>query len=279
MNAFREGSRRPAQNWLVLALGVAGGAILLVLLARTAVGAIDRQLGAGTIAILSALGFALAMTAWRLDDAARSEETWQQRAARAAAALLSGLMFGLLVARDSTAGVVSVTVMALTWAVAAALRLRPAFEASLLVQRSPQPQLTSALASSTSLSAQLPGELAMTGVTNEAENDPSLQMQLRRCRSADGETIEIHARLEFVPGAREAVLHVPFWPALSATPVVECEPLDASDIELRVTAAEPYGLRLAARLPKVTTVRRSVLIGVEVQVADEAAAADISAAA
>jgi hypothetical protein len=118
--------------------------------------------------------------------------------------------------------------------------------------------------------------LAFTGV-NEIEDDPSLQMQLRRCRTADGETIEIHARLEFVAGAREAVLHVPFWPALSATPVVECEPLDASDIELRVTAAEPYGLRLEARLPKVTTVRRSVLIGVEVQVADEAA--DISAAA
>jgi hypothetical protein len=103
------------------------------------------------------------------------------------------------------------------------------------------------------------------------DDDPSLRMQVRRLQSEDGETIEIQARLEFVPGAREAVLHVPFWPALTGQPEVECEPLDADDIELRATSAERYGLRLEARLPSVATAPRSVLIGVEVRVSQSPA--------
>lgn len=282
MNAHRDGTRPSTPSWPVLALGIGGGTILVVLLARTAVGAIDREPGPVAIAALAAVGFALAMTAWRLDDAARTDDAWQRRAARATAALLSGLLFGLLIARDSTGGVVSVTVMALTWSVAAALRIRPAIEARLSAAEKLQTQ--SASTSVAPISAATPATsaravpvttavepLMLAGAMLELDHDPSLQMQLRRCRTADGETIEIHARLEIVAGARESVLHVPFWPALLASPVVECEPLDADDVELRITSAEPYGLRLEARLPAVTAIARSVLIGVEVHVAVEAA--------
>jgi hypothetical protein len=277
MNAHRDELRPSARNWLVLALGAGGGTILIVLLARTAVGAIDRQLGPLTIAGLAAAGFALAMTVWRLDDASRPLDAWQQRTVRAAAALLAGLLFGLLVARDSSAGIVSVAVMTLTWAVAAAVRIRPAigaeFFAARLSSTKTEPNALPTACTSSSNSADSveleQSALAMTSprVPDENDDDPSLQLQLRRCRTEEGESIEIQARLEFAAGAREAVLHVPFWPALSASPVVECEPLDADDIELRVTSAEPYGLRLEGRLPSITAVPRSVLIGVEVQVA------------
>lgn len=283
MHAGKDELRHSALNWLALALGIGGGTVLVVLLARTAVGAIDRQPGPWTIAGLAAAGFTVALTVWRLDDALRLNDPWRRRSARAAAALLSGLLFGLLVARDSTAGVVSVVVMALTWTAAAAVRLWPAIEARLSCPGPPQLEAATTTTASPTVSANvvtLDAPVAMSSPASmplEIDDDRAVQMQLRRRRTGDGETVELQARLEFVAGAREAVLHVPFWPALSGLPVVECEPLNGDDIELRVTAAERYGLRLEGRLPTITGVARSVLIGIEVQVTSEAS--DVSAAA
>lgn len=254
MSVRKDETRASVLDRLSLALGIAGGTILVVLLARTAVGAIDRQPAPMAIAALAALGSALGMAVWRLNDAARPTREWPRRAARAAAAVLSGLLFGLLVAQDSVSGVASVVVIALTWSVAATVRIWRTTEIDRIT--APGVNVVPVANANTGIAAD-------TAIT--VADDPSVQLQLCRRRTADGESIELHARLEFVAGAREAVLHVPFWPALAAPPDVECEPLEGDDIELRVTSAEPYGLRIEGRLASAATAPRTVLIGIEVR--------------
>lgn len=275
MNARKDQPGPSVQSWVALALAVGGGTIIVVLLARTAIGAIHQQFPAWLIAGLAACGFALTMTAWRLDDAAGTGRNLQRRTARAAAAVLSGVFFGLLVARASTAGIVSVAVMALTWSVAAAFRIRPglADDVQRAVRSRTLRRSTSAGAGPRSSpgvpvgsnSTVLAAEPAESAIESAFADDADVRMEFRRRQTVDGETIEVHARLEFVAGAREAVLHIPFWPALAGEPIVDCEPLDADDVELRVTTAEPYGIRLEARLPAATPAARTVLIGVEVR--------------
>lgn len=254
MNALREGSSPLAQSCLRLALGIGWGTIVVILLGRSAVGAIERTPGPITIAVLAAAGFALALTVWRLDDAARPSDDWSHRTARAAAAILSGLLCGLLVARTSLPGLISVVTMALACSVGAVLWILNINAAD-----------SASAASATTQGNTNPTFGIEAEVQPPAVDDPSLQMQLRRYRDADAERIELQARLEFVAGAREAVLHVPFWPALVAVPDVECEPLEGDDIELRVTSAEPYGVRIEGRLPTAALTSRMVLVGVEVR--------------
>lgn len=71
--------------------------------------------------------------------------------------------------------------------------------------------------------------------------------QIVRRRTVEGETIEIVATVEFAAGELQAVLHLPISPPLPAAPDVECEPLEDDDLELRVGAAYPYGIRIDAR--------------------------------
>lgn len=268
-------SIRRGLAWL---FGTGGSVVLVVLLARTAVGAVDARLAPWAIATLSAIGFSLSMTIWRLVDADGAAGDIPRRLAGAAAGWLAGLLFGLLIAGTSAAGTASVTVVALTWAAAIACRLwrtcdvlraggdlanriGPASDRLTGVAASPA---TVQLATRPAMTEEQPNE------RRQAERDgwqPSLQMNLRRHATPDAETIEITARLEFPSGAREAVLHVPFWPALASPPLVECEPLEGDEIDMRVTAAECYGIRIAGRLPTATAAPRTVLIGVEVQAA------------
>ena len=259
MNAFRD---EPfTRQWLRVSLGVGGGAILVVLLARTAVGAIDRQPEPVTIALLAAAGFGLALTVWRLDDSGQPQRDARQRTVRAAVAVLGALLFGLLVARESLSGLASVVMMAIVWAVAAALRIRQPAVSGRSLKAS----------GTTSREGDAPAEPReiedhrCDAARQEPGDDPSLQLLLRRHRDENGERIELQARLEFVAGAREAVLHVPLWPALPARPVVECEPLDGDEIELRVTSAEPYGVRIEGRLATAAIGPRTILIGVEIR--------------
>src|SRR5262245_32318338 len=109
-----------ARRWLSLGLSAAGLLALVVLLARTAVGAITAQPGPWLTAVLTALGFGVAMTVWRLDDIDRPAGDLHGRVARLFGAWLAGLFFGLLVARQNQAGVATVTVVAVTWALASA---------------------------------------------------------------------------------------------------------------------------------------------------------------
>ena len=255
---------RAFRQWLTLGLCAGGCLVLVVLLARMAVGAITATPGPWTIAVLTAIGFTFAMTAWRLDDFDRPASDLQGRVARLVGAWLAGLLFGLLVARQSTAGVATVSVVAATWVLASAYFVRYSMMAiGASVEDCPG---QASGPSSATPSSVVDGALNCPGqVASPDADDSALRLVMRRSGTADGESIEIQARLEFAAGAREAVLHVPLWPALAARPEVESEPLDADDVELKFTSVEPYGIRMEARLAYPAAVARTILIGIELR--------------
>lgn len=268
-------SARRGLTWL---LGTGGAIVLVIVLARTAVGAIDVRLAPWAVAVLSAIGFSVSIGIWRLDDADRADDDWRRRLIGAAAAWLSGLLFGLLIAGPSAAGAASVAAVAITWAAAIGARLwrtcdllRQWEVSATPATRAPDRSSGASLDSPATPPTPIPVADAPPSLLERApdlpDEDLSLRMELRRRATPEAETIEITARLEFPAGAREAVLHVPFWPALRSPPEVECEPLESDNIDLRITAAESYGLRIEGRLPAAATAAHTVLIGIDVRAA------------
>lgn len=85
---------------------------------------------------------------------------------------------------------------------------------------------------------------------DEADEECSLQIGpatrqwMTRTIRMHGEVVEGGCRIEFSVGQKQAVLHLPFTPALSGTPEFECEALDGSDVRFRITARLPYGIRM-----------------------------------
>lgn len=73
---------------------------------------------------------------------------------------------------------------------------------------------------------------------------PDTRQWMTRSIQVDREVIEGGCRIDFSAGQKQAVLHLPFTPALSGTPEFECEAIDGSDVRFRITARLPYGIRL-----------------------------------
>lgn len=275
---------------LTLALGTGAAVLLVVVLARCAAGASQTTPAPWLAGLLSAVFFGMSMTVWRLDDMDCAAMTWQPRVTRATAAWLTGLLFGLLIARDSAPAVAAVVAVGLIWAAVAAVRIWQSLETLVAVSepggRSRPVEKAEAIETPSVHCGSSGGSRSHDGETGDLNlsptravqletasaatnphlplEDPSLRLRFQRHITTDGETIDIAARLEFGAGAREAVLHIPFWPALSAIPEVECEPLADDDVDLRVTAAERHGLRIEGRLAAATAGARSILIGIAV---------------
>lgn len=73
---------------------------------------------------------------------------------------------------------------------------------------------------------------------------PDTRQWMTRTIQVDREVIEGGCRIEFSAGQKQAVLHLPFTPALSGIPEFECEAIDGSDVRFRITARLPYGIRM-----------------------------------
>ena len=261
---------RTVRRWLALGLATGFAVGLTALIARTAAAGFMPPLPTWQIALWSAVGCAVSMAAWRLDDEDRTGDDAPARTMRAAIAVIGTLLFGLLSARGNGTGiaiVAGISFVATAMALVRVLQLREPLIAALTPSRNTAvSESPSAIAPSISTTG-ASGSVTMAG---ECEIDESLTFQLRRSSTPDGETIEAQARLPFPPGARESTLHIPFWPALSTDPEVDCEPLDGDEVDLKIASAERYGIRLEARLPSPATESRTVMIGIEIR----AAAAD-----
>ncbi len=69
-------------------------------------------------------------------------------------------------------------------------------------------------------------------------------LRVERGVHADGtEWIEGTLQATFESGQRQAALHVPFWPALGATPDVDCEVVSTGDVRVRAACRQRWGLR------------------------------------
>lgn len=70
---------------------------------------------------------------------------------------------------------------------------------------------------------------------------------LTRSSTADAEIIEGGVRIDFADGQRDATIHISFCPPLTGVPEITTEDLDGRDLEVRVSAAFPFGVRFAVR--------------------------------
>ncbi len=110
---------------------------------------------------------------------------------------------------------------------------------------------------------QFPATLPVTSALPKALAEPDLtQWMKRKSVVEDGEVweqIEGVATVEFAAGQQHAALHLSICPPLSSTPEIECE--TQGDIEWKVTALHPYGVRLEIRRAAPLANSQSVSVG------------------
>ncbi len=88
------------------------------------------------------------------------------------------------------------------------------------------------------------------------------------------ESIEAEVAARFAAGERQVLIHIPIQPVLSASPAVECEPVDGGDLDLSVDLVTPFGVRIRAtrggdaKAPACMAV--AVLMSAETAVSDAA---------
>lgn len=83
------------------------------------------------------------------------------------------------------------------------------------------------------------------------EESEALTHWLKRSSNEDGELIEGGIRVDFLEGQRETTVHVSFCPPFAAVPEVATEDLNGDDLEIRIAALFPFGMRLSVRRPAV----------------------------
>lgn len=74
--------------------------------------------------------------------------------------------------------------------------------------------------------------------------NPQTTQWMSRAITADGENAEGGCQVDFVPEQKVVAAHILFTPAFDAVPEFECEPLDESDVRVKVTTRQRYGVRI-----------------------------------
>ena len=272
----------------MLALGIwtALGAVAVVLIGRAASGELHVAIGPWTACALTTLAVALSLYAWWQDHLGRSDDEQFACALRGMTALAAPGVIGLILVQDSAAALTYLLGLAVVAAVGVsdgALMSRGRSGASVsqhpVAAGSARASGGESILPAEDVSA-APGALSVADPESAEESpgtfdDPATSQALSRRQTAMGECVEVLLRIRFVPGEREVALHIPLWPSLSADPDVECEPLDNGDIELRVTSARTYGVRIEARRPadRIQTAEQAA-IGVMITAPLAAAATD-----
>lgn len=84
-------------------------------------------------------------------------------------------------------------------------------------------------------------------VESEDRMSSDVTQWLTRTLTTEGEIIEGGIRIEFADGQRDATVHVSFCPPLCGVPEVTTEDLDGCELEIRVAAVFPFGVRISVR--------------------------------
>ncbi len=93
-----------------------------------------------------------------------------------------------------------------------------------------------------------PADPILADAPSQALWPAGLTQRVIRCQpEGGGEEIEAVLIARFSAGERETTLHLPLHPPLTGVPTVETEPLDDEEIEIHVSNARPYGVRLEVR--------------------------------
>lgn len=90
------------------------------------------------------------------------------------------------------------------------------------------------------------------------------QWMTRRLIREEGETwdqIEGQITVDFTADQQHATVHLTMCPPLPSTPEIECEVPGEMDLEWKVAAVHPYGVRLEVRRPQPATEPASIALG------------------
>lgn len=236
----------------MLALGVWGGlgAVAVVLIGRSAAGRWNISIGPAMSCFVATAAAALSLYAWWQDHRARRTDDPFACALRGVTALAAPAVIGLLLVRDSVAGLtylLAVGVIAVVAVCDLSLIMRRRVGAA--GGRGDEVREAGVPPVVLPMPAVLPGAAEAAGEPAAPLDDPAVSQAVTRRTTSDSDSLEALLRVRFDPGQREVALHIPIWPAMAANPEVECEPLDSSNVELRVSSAHTYGVRLEARRP------------------------------
>jgi hypothetical protein len=259
MSSVSTQSRLPYEQRQTLACGVLSGVFLIaaVVLSRRVTGEVsglsNQWLACGTGVVGLALSTCCLAAPGLLDRLSRPSVRLLVIAGCLLPALILGMTLlpagssqGLTVLLTLYAGAVTVGLLFDTDAVAGAT------VSSVIVAP------TEALVPQVSTDAQPPAELHQFGVTEfelatteldelpvHPGNRPETTHWMSRSLQDECDVVEGGFRVEFAPGQRLVAIHVPFSPALPATPEIECEPCGGdAEVSVRVTSTQAYGLRI-----------------------------------
>lgn len=116
-----------------------------------------------------------------------------------------------------------------------------------------------------------PSEMATVSEPETSSPDEVVQTWSRTV--TEGTTsIEAEVAARFAAGERQVLIHIPIQPVLAASPAVECEPVDGSDLDLSVDLVTPFGVRI--RATRGGDVKAPACIAVAVLMSAETAVSD-----
>lgn len=90
------------------------------------------------------------------------------------------------------------------------------------------------------------------------------QWMTRRVITEAGETwdqVEGQITVEFAAEQQHATVHLSMCPPLPSTPEIECEVPEDTDLNWKVTAVHPYGVRLEVRRPRTASEPARIALG------------------
>ena len=97
-------------------------------------------------------------------------------------------------------------------------------------------------------------------VPHPSENSETTQWMSRTGTPAC-ETAEGGCQVEFGAQQKVVAVHIPFSPPFSVTPCFECEPLDGTELKIKISARYRYGVRFELTRQGNLAVARSVSLG------------------
>ena len=232
------------------ALG-AGGVLLTRALAGSFDSGLDWVIRSGTVLVLAGMALGGWFAEWRKRVSVHDPVT-QIGLGGLLVALPIALGLAALSANASPAGLVfrsGLLAGATLWAVWGPLR-QLVEEATRELAGVRRPAVPSAPAEP--IAAVSPVPLAVRSpeppVASEPETLPpdELVQTWSRTVTEGTESIEAEVAARFAAGERQVLIHIPIQPVLAASPAVECEPVDGSDLDLSVDLVTPFGVRIRA---------------------------------
>lgn len=260
------------RQWAALILRTLTGVAAVVLAARAIAGAFDLRVHAVIPCLSTVTALLASLSAWHLHESSVAESSPQRRLLRGFLSLVPAAVIGFSVSVNAspvalgiTTGLLSIGLV--TVVVAEAMRSDAQTAQSIDSRTDGQVDESAIEHARNGPEAHALAETSTFAETlMEHDSSANVEQRIVRRHNSDGtESIEAELVAVFAAGERETAVHLPIHPVVAGIPVVECEPLDASDVTVTVSTVQPYGVRLQVKRNGTFNEALKVPIGIAVQ--------------